>query len=158
MYTILTRKRRTFCQFIISGLNQTQSAIKAGYSEKSAKKIGSQLMQMPEVLECIKELKELSDKHGDAIPVKEDVEVALLCKDPIQKLIELMNCNDDLVEMTAAKALLPYFYLQAKDKETPNKLGKKDMKEANAIAATTESKFSTLGNQLSNTYDHEIEE
>lgn len=151
---MLNQRRRLFCQFSANGLNNTQAAIKAGYKESSAKNIGYQLSLMPEIIECIKELKELEAKRENAIPVAEDVETAALCKDPIQKLIELMNCNDDLIEMQAAKTLLPYFYLKKSELEAPKKLGIKELKEANAIKQTTESKFSTLGNQL-NVYEHE---
>lgn len=151
---MLNQRRRLFCQFSANGLNNTQAAIKAGYKESSAKNIGYQLSLMPEIIECIKELKELEAKRENAIPVAEDVETAALCKDPIQKLIELMNCNDDLIEMQAAKTLLPYFYLKKSELEAPKKLGIKELKEANAIKKTTESKFSTLGNQL-NVYEHE---
>lgn len=154
---MLNQKRRLFCQFVVAGLNNTQAAIKAGYKETSAKNIGYQLSLMPEVIECIKELQALADKRGDAIPVVEDVETAALCKDPIQKLIELMNCKDEMIEMQAAKTLLPYFYLKKSESEAPKKLGIKELKEANAIKQTTESKFSTLGNQLSNVYEHEKE-
>lgn len=153
---MLNQRRRLFCQFSASGLNNTQAAIKAGYKESSAKNIGYQLSLMPEVIECIKELKELEAKRDNAIPVPEDVETAALCKDPIEKLIQLMNCNDDLIEMQAAKTLLPYFYLKKSELEAPKKLGIKELKEANAIKQTTESKFSTLGNQL-NVYEHEEE-
>ena len=156
--TIMTAKRRRFCQYSAAGLNNTEAAKKAGFKESSAKNIGYQLSLLPEVIDCIKELKELDKKHTVDIPVKEDLEIALLCKDPMQKLMELMNCKDELIELQAAKILLPYMYLQAKDKEGTNKLGKKELKEVTAITATNESKFSTLGNQLSNTYEHEKEE
>ena len=152
--TLLTQKRRRFCQFIISGANQTEAAIKSGYKEKSAKAIGSQLMAMPEIKDYIEELKKLDTKYEGSPPILEDVDLALVCKDPVEKLIQLMNCKDDLIEMTAAKALLPYFYLKKIETDTPNRIGKKELKEVTAIKATEESKFSTLGNQLTNTYEH----
>lgn len=148
----MTQKRRVFCQYIVAGANQSEAARQAGYKEKSAKAIGSQLMALPEVLAYIEELKALDAKGK--IPIEEDVETALLCKDPIQKLIELMNCDDIIIEKEAAKALLPYFYLK-KSEVGDNRIGKKELKEANAIKQTTESKFSTLGNQLNNVYEHE---
>lgn len=152
---MLNQKRRLFCQFVVAGLNNTQAAIKAGYKESSAKNIGYQLSLLPEVIECIKELQALADKRGDAIPVVEDVDTAVLCKDPIEKLIQLMNCKDELIELQAAKNLLPYFYLKKSETEAPKKIGVKELKEVNAIKQATESRFSTLGNQLSNVYDHE---
>lgn len=153
----MTAKRRRFCQYSAAGLNNTEAAKKAGYKETSAKNIGYQLSLLPEIIECIKELKELDNKHKVDIPVAEDVEIALLCKDPIQKLIELMNCKDEMIEMQAAKNLLPYFYLKKSESEAPKKLGIKELKTAKAIEATEASKFSTLGNQLNNVYEHETE-
>lgn len=154
---MLNQKRRIFCQYVVTGLSNTESAKRAGYKETSAKNIGYQLSLMPEIIECIKELQALQDKRGDAIPVLEDVDTAALCKDPIEKLIQLMNCKDDLIEMQAAKTLLPYYYLKKSESEAPKKLGVKELKEANAIKQTSESRFSTLGNQLNNVYEHEKE-
>lgn len=150
----MTQKRRVFAQFILQGLNQTEAAIQAGFKESSAKAIGSQLMAKDEVKDYIKQLEELDSKGS--IPVLEDADTALLCRDPIEKLIQLMNCNDDLIEMQAAKNLLPYFYLKKSESEAPKKIGIRELKEAHAIEATTGSKFSTLGSQLNNTYEHEI--
>lgn len=149
----ITQKRRRFCQYIVSGANQTEAARQAGYKEKSAKAIGSQLMALDEVKDCIAELRALDAKG--TIPIKEDVGLALLCKDPIQKLMELMNCDDPLIELQAATKLLPYFYLKKSESDAPKRIGIKELKEANAIEATTESKYSTLSNQLNNTYEHE---
>ena len=151
----MTAKRRRFCQYVAAGLNNTEAAKKAGFKETSAKNIGYQLSLLPEIIDCIKELTELDKKHNVDIPVEEDVALAVLCKDPIQKLIELMNCKDELIELQAAKNLLPYFYLKKSETESSNKLGKKELKTAKAIEATEVSRFSTLGNQLNNVYEHE---
>lgn len=110
-------------------------------------------MALDEVKDCIAELRALDAKG--TIPIKEDVGLALLCKDPIQKLMELMNCDDPLIELQAATKLLPYFYLKKSESDAPKRIGIKELKEANAIEATTESKYSTLSNQLNNTYEHE---
>lgn len=152
---VMTQQKRKFCQYIVSGLNQTRAAVMAGYKESSAKVQGSQLMAMKEIQDYIADLRDLDSKGS--IPIEEDVAIAELCKDPIQKLIELMNCEDVIIEKEAAKALLPYFYLKKSESEAPKKIGIRELKEANAIKQTSESKFSTLGNQLSNTYEHEKE-
>ena len=114
-------------------------------------------MQMDEIKDYIEELKRLDENYKDSPPIEEDVNLALLCKDPIQKLIELMNCADSFIEINAAKALLPYFYQKKSELAVSHKLGKKELKEVTAIKATSESRFSTLENQLNNTYEH-IEE
>ncbi len=152
----INQQRRRFCQFIVSGKNQTRSALEAGYKESSAKAIGSQLMALDEIKDYIEALKQLDNKYDGQPPIIEDVETATLCRDPIEKLITLMNCNDEAIELQAATKLLPYFYLKKSELEAPKKLGIREMKEASAIEATTESKFSTLDNQL-NIYEHEKE-
>ena len=151
----INQQRRRFCQFIVNGHNQTRSALEAGYKESSAKAIGSQLMALDEIKDYIEALKQLDNKYDGQPPILEDVETATLCRDPIEKLITLMNCNDEAIELQAATKLLPYFYLKKSELEAPKKLGIREMKEASAIEATEASKFSTLGNQLNNVYDHE---
>lgn len=151
----MNQQRRRFSQYKAQGYNNTRAALLAGYKESSAKAIGSQLMALDEVKEYIAELEKLDNQYQDQPPIEDDVEAATLCKDPIEKLIELMNCDDSLIEMQAAKTLLPYFYLKKSEMEAPKKLGIKEMKEANAIKQTSESKFSTLSNQLNNVYEHE---
>lgn len=54
--TKLTRKQEQFCQHFLVDLNRTQAAIRAGYSERSAYELGSQLMKKPHVLARINEL------------------------------------------------------------------------------------------------------
>lgn len=152
----MTIQRKRFCQYIVEGLNQTQAALKAGYKESSAKVMGSQLMSMDCIKEYIAELEGLNNKYEGSPAIEEDVDVAVLCRDPIQKLIELMNCKDDLIEMQAATKLLPYFYLK-KSESGDNRIGKKELKEVTAIEATSKSKYSTLSNQLTNIYEHDKE-
>ncbi|MFS0749538.1 terminase small subunit [Oceanobacillus sp. 1P07AA] len=54
----LTDKQKRFVEEYIIDLNATQSAIRAGYSEKSAKQQGSYLLTNPNVLTYIKKLRE----------------------------------------------------------------------------------------------------
>lgn len=49
----LTPKQAAFVREYLVDLNGTQAAIRAGYSEKTAKQIASQLMDKPEVAEAI---------------------------------------------------------------------------------------------------------
>ncbi|WP_372830989.1 terminase small subunit [Pontibacterium sp.] len=53
-----TDKRELFCaEYLACDLNATRAAIKAGYAEKNAVKEASRLMQFPEILQRIAELK-----------------------------------------------------------------------------------------------------
>lgn len=53
----LTDKQKQFCEEYLIDLNATQSAIRAGYSEKTAYSIGGENLNKPEIKEYIGELK-----------------------------------------------------------------------------------------------------
>lgn len=53
----LTDKQELFCQEYIIDLNAKQSAVRAGYSEKSAQEQGSRLLSYAKVQDRIQELK-----------------------------------------------------------------------------------------------------
>jgi len=54
----LTDKQERFCQEYLIDLNGTQAAIRAGYSESSAKEIASENLTKPNIQERIKALQE----------------------------------------------------------------------------------------------------
>ncbi|MCR1821278.1 terminase small subunit [Terrisporobacter muris] len=54
----LTEKQRLFCVYYIKSFNATKSAIKAGYSRKTAEQIGYQLLQKASVKSEIQKLKQ----------------------------------------------------------------------------------------------------
>lgn len=58
----LTAKQEKFCQEYVIDLNATQAAIRAGYSEATAKEIASQNLTKPEILQFVAILKEESSK------------------------------------------------------------------------------------------------
>ena len=58
----LTDKQKAFCDYYLETLNATEAAIKAGYSKKTARKIGSENLTKPVIknyIDC--RLKELED-------------------------------------------------------------------------------------------------
>lgn len=58
MSDILTDKQTRFAQEYIVDLNATQAAIRAGYSEKTAKEIGYENLTKPHLLNLISELRQ----------------------------------------------------------------------------------------------------
>lgn len=54
----LNDKQETFCQEYVIDINATQAAIRAGYSEKTANRIASQLLSKLDIQERIAELKQ----------------------------------------------------------------------------------------------------
>ena len=73
----LTDKQIRFCKEYIIDLNQTQAAIRAGYSEKTAYSIGNNLLKKVEIQSYIQELKK---KRSEKIEITAE-----------QVLIELKN-------------------------------------------------------------------
>lgn len=57
MMSKLTDKQERFCQEYIKDLNATQAAIRAGYSEKTARQIGTENLAKPATAHRITELK-----------------------------------------------------------------------------------------------------
>jgi phage terminase small subunit len=52
----LTAKQEQFCKEYLIDLNATQAAIRAGYSEDTAKSIGSENLTKPDISSCIEQL------------------------------------------------------------------------------------------------------
>ena len=58
----LTDKQKAFCDYYLESLNATEAATKAGYSKKTARKIGSENLTKLDIKNYIdKRLKELED-------------------------------------------------------------------------------------------------
>lgn len=62
----LTDKQQKFCEEYLIDLNATQAAIRAGYSEKTAKEIGCENLTKPNIAEYISE-KQKESSHRNAI-------------------------------------------------------------------------------------------
>lgn len=67
----LTEKQKLFCENYLISLNATQAAINAGYSEKNADKIGSELLGKTRVSNYIK--KRMETKITDLIASQDEV-------------------------------------------------------------------------------------
>ncbi|HDT6101110.1 TPA: terminase small subunit [Yersinia enterocolitica] len=59
----LTDKQELFAREYLKDLNATQAAIRAGYSEKTARKIGSENLTKPDIAERIIELKDVRNEE-----------------------------------------------------------------------------------------------
>lgn len=65
----MTAKQQRFCDEYLIDLNATQAAIRAGYSEKAARQIGTENMSKPAISEYIE--KRMKEKE-DALIAKQD--------------------------------------------------------------------------------------
>lgn len=142
---MLTGQKRKFALALMSGSTQVAAAIKAGYSEKSARSKGSQLKKDPDVIAFMKK------KQGEQVRVDHRVEAPvspppLVNKtvkkfdDPLEFLLAIMNdvTEETDVRKDAAKAMLPYVHPKKGEG------GKKDARNAAAKVAATVSKFGAL--------------
>lgn len=50
----LTPKQQLFCDYYLQSANATESAIKAGYSKKTARSVGAENLTKPYIRDCIK--------------------------------------------------------------------------------------------------------
>lgn len=142
---MLTAQKRKFALALMSGSTQTAAAIKAGYSEKSARSKGSQLANDPEVIAFIgrkrKEDVEVDDEpqcrrnvYTPAVNIPENEpppstpsplpDSAGEYEDPLDFLRSVMNTvgYDIDTRKDAAKAMLPYMH------QKKGEGGKKDAK------------------------------
>lgn len=65
----MTKKQQRFCDEYLIDLNATQAAIRAGYSEKTARQIGQENLTKPAIKEYIE--KRMAEKE-DALIAKQD--------------------------------------------------------------------------------------
>lgn len=65
----LNDKQRRFCEEYLIDLNATQAAIRAGYSENSAKQIGSENLSKPDLQEYIQKLQ---DERSERLKTSSD--------------------------------------------------------------------------------------
>ena len=66
---MLNEKQKQFCEEYIIDLNGTQAAIRAGYSEKTANRIASELLTKLDIQEYICELK---NKRSERVKYSQD--------------------------------------------------------------------------------------
>jgi phage terminase small subunit len=91
----LTAKQEMFCKEYLIDLNATQAAIRAGYSEKTARKIASENLTKPDIGNRIQELSEDRNKR-----VEVDADWIL------QQAIELLAISRGADNLNAAKGFL----------------------------------------------------
>lgn len=154
---MLTAQKRKFAVALMSGMSQKDAAVKAGYSEKSARSKGSQLAKDPEVTAFITRKKKETVTVDEVpayrknvytpavntpekIPQPEVPPAAGQYDDPLKFLMAVMNDSTEDIDTRkdAAKAMLPYVH--PKKGET----GKKEARNAAAKVAAGASKFGSM--------------
>ena len=94
----LKGKQQRFCEEYLLDLNATQAAIRAGYSEKTARVIGGENLLKPAIAEVIADLKQSRSK-------KTSIDAAYVLKMSKELLVRCMVDGEDFSPSGAGKAL-----------------------------------------------------
>ena len=144
----LTQKKKDFAAAKMQGKSNKESAVLAGYSERSAGAKGSQLADDPDVVTYLASLNSQGGGGLDATPLGEAAIAAeFQAMGSVTNSLEFLKTIyknpriDRKVRIEAAKAAFPYEFSKV------GELGLKDEREAVAGKVAKESKFATAEEQ-----------
>ncbi|WP_063655218.1 terminase small subunit [Candidatus Arsenophonus triatominarum] len=89
----LTDKQEAFCREYLIDLNATQAAIRAGYSEKTARRIGSENVTK---LDIQKRIQDLMEERKNRIEVNADYVLKRLVDIDQMDVLDILNESGDL--------------------------------------------------------------
>lgn len=95
----MTPKQKKFCLEYASSGNATESAIKAGYSKKTARSIGQENLTKPDIQKFLQELAEqmASQKIANAKEMQE-VLTSIIRQELDEEVIVVEGCGDGISE------------------------------------------------------------
>jgi phage terminase small subunit len=100
--TDLTTKQKAFCEFYAgNGGNATQAAIDAGYSENTAKEIGSENLTKPHILEYIRELSAPAENKRIASTTEIKEFWSSILRDDMEKTTDRLKASELLGKSAA---------------------------------------------------------
>ncbi len=95
----MTERQERFCQEYVRCGNATQSAISAGYSERSAKQVGSRLMTNVDLQNRIKELSgEIKNQKIIDARKMQEVLTSIILQESEEEIIVVEGCGDGMSE------------------------------------------------------------
>ena len=95
----LNARQKSFCEFYVASGNATESAIKAGYKERTARSIGQRLLTNVDIKKYIKELQEKA-KESRILTAREKREwLSEVIKNGNEKLQDRLKALDILNKM-----------------------------------------------------------
>jgi phage terminase small subunit len=122
----LTEKQKRFCEEYLVDLNATQAAIRAGYSEDTARSIASENLSKPDIQEYIRVLqKEISERNK----ITQDMWLQELAKIGFSDIKNYYTSDDEQIEITQLDNKLTAAIAQLKVTETRLPGGVKIVKE-----------------------------
>lgn len=98
---MLNPKQKRFCEEYVKDYNATQSAIRSGYSEKTAGSIGNENLKKPEIQKYIAELTSEQKKEN-----KSWIDQLILMREeaiPVYK--GLLNSDSELIRFRVCESL-----------------------------------------------------
>lgn len=97
----LTEKQRRFCDYYIQCGNATEAAIKAGYSKKTAKQIGTENLAKPVLKSYIDEQLEImhNERQADAAEVLEFLTAVMRGEKTEQTLLAMKEGGQKITEI-----------------------------------------------------------
>ena len=100
----MTPKQKKFCLEYASSGNVTESAIKAGYSKKTARSIGQENLTKPDIQKFLQELAEqmASQKIANAKEMQE-VLTSIIRQELDEEVIVVEGCGDGISEAVIKK-------------------------------------------------------
>lgn len=95
----MTPKQKKFCLEYASSGNATESAIKAGYSKKTARSVGSENLSKPDIQ---KELKRLADEMASqkiaSAREMQEILTSIIRQEATEEVIVVEGCGDGISE------------------------------------------------------------
>lgn len=144
----LTQKKKDFARAKMQGKSNKESAVMAGYSERSAGAKGSQLENDPDVIAYLASLNSQGGGGLDATPLGEAaIQAEFQAMESVTNSLEFLRTIyknpriDRKIRIEAAKAALPYEFGKV------GEMGVKDGRDAAAGEVAKKSKFATADEQ-----------
>lgn len=131
---MLNPKQLRFCEEYVIDLNATQAAIRAGYSKKTAKEMGSENLTKPNIKSKVEELQE-DIRRRSALTA--DMVVEELRDLAFYSIKDFINADNTIKKLSTLSRVKLKPVVGIKVKETITTVGKKIIKEV-----TTELKLS----------------
>ena len=102
--TDMTPRQKRFCLEFVSSGNATESARKAGYSEKTAKQIGQENLTKPDLKKYIQELtNELESQKIATAREMQEVLTAIIRQEAEEEVVVVEMCGDGISEAVKKK-------------------------------------------------------
>lgn len=95
----LNARQKAFCEYYVASGNATESAIKAGYSEKTARSIGQRLLTNVDIKKYIEELREKTKTSRIMTAIERREFLTEVIKNGNEKLQDRLKALDILNKM-----------------------------------------------------------